>query len=578
MFCQRDLQRASWYSEERVRQITESALTSFDRACDRWRTLYRDADTQLKAARQAIDRHARGLASEEERKDAVAQEKEASRQRDLLVGQTGNSKNPSQLEFYPYRYFASEGFLPGYNFPRLPVRAYIPAGDNGEFISRPRVVAIREFAPRNVVYYEGSKFQVAQTRIPVSGIESGYNRVATCPQCGYLHFGDDWQRDLCEHCGTKIAPDSHGNPAKLSRVLTMDTMLTRRRERITCDEEERLKYGYNVTTHFRFDSQSRELAAVTAADGSKLLELSYGDTADIWRINRGLRSSQERGFKLDRATGIWGEPRNEEDQQNLQTEVHLMVKDTCNILLIKPLRLPQQDSEAFLASFQYAMERAIQAVYKLEENELASERLGQGQYLLFWEASEGGAGVLSQILENPNAFQRLAQEALDICHFIEEKDSCTKACYECLLAYRNQFDHPLLDRHLIKSYLDQLTTSTIARHSEGVSREAQYQQLREQTDPNSQFEREFLDELYKQGLKLPDTSQELIPEANVKPDFLYRDAKIAIFCDGSAHDHPDRQEQDRIDRENLKYQAGYHVLTFRYDEDWRTKLSALNSF
>ena len=224
------------------------------------------------------------------------------------------------------------------------------------------------------------------------------------------------------------------------------------------------------------------------------------------------------------------------------------------------------------------MERAIQAVYKLEENELASERLGQGQYLLFWEASEGGAGVLSQILENPTAFQALAKEALDICHFVHEKENCTKACYECLLSYRNQFDHPLLDRHAIRGYLDQLTQSTINRHVQGMSREEQYQQLRAQTDPNSAFEREFLDELYNQGMKLPDSAQELIPEANVKPDFLYRDAKVAIFCDGSVHDHPDQQEQDRIARENLKYSAGYYVLTFRYNEDWRAKLSVLNSF
>ncbi|MGA7934557.1 MAG: DUF559 domain-containing protein, partial [Kovacikia sp.] len=99
-----------------------------------------------------------------------------------------------------------------------------------------------------------------------------------------------------------------------------------------------------------------------------------------------------------------------------------------------------------------------------------------------------------------------------------------------------------------------------------------------QTDLNSAFEREFLDELYNQGMKLPDSAQELIPEANVKPDFLYRDAKVAIFCDGSVHDHPEQQEQDRIARENLKYSAGYYVLTFRYDEDWRAKLSVLNSF
>ncbi|MEK8170890.1 hypothetical protein NKH77_19030 [Streptomyces sp. M19] len=30
-------------------------------------------------------------------------------------------------DFFPYRYFASEGFLPGYSFPRLPLAAYIRA-------------------------------------------------------------------------------------------------------------------------------------------------------------------------------------------------------------------------------------------------------------------------------------------------------------------------------------------------------------------------------------------------------------------------------------------------------------------
>ncbi len=218
------------------------------------------------------------------------------------------------------------------------------------------------------------------------------------------------------------------------------------------------------------------------------------------------------------------------------------------------------------------------APYKLEENELASERLGQGQYLLFWEASEGGAGVLSQILTDPQAFQQLAQEALDICHFTHEKPNCTRACYECLLSYRNQFDHPLLNRHAVRNVFEQLETSIIERHAQGISREVQYQQLRDQTDPQSAFEREFLDELYQQGMKLPDTAQELIPDVKVKPDFLYKDAKVAIFCDGSAHDHPDQQEQDRLQRDALKYSAGYYVIVFRHDEDWQSKLSVLSSF
>jgi len=148
--------------------------------------------------------------------------------------------------------------LPGFNFPRLPVRAYIPAGEGGEFISRPRSVALREFAPSNIVYYEGSKFMVAKTKVPVSGIENEYKRVSVCFNCGYFHEGDF--RDTCQNCGVQIKPDSLNNVAKLTRVLPMETAFTRRRERITCDEEERLKYGYNITTHFRYASQKRESA------------------------------------------------------------------------------------------------------------------------------------------------------------------------------------------------------------------------------------------------------------------------------------------------------------------------------
>ncbi len=579
-FCQTDLNHTSWYTPDWLKDSLENALNSFDKACNRWRELYQDASIQLEKARQVIDRSAKGMVSQEERNQAENLERESRRQIDLLVGQS-KGQNQSQLEFYPYRYFAAEGFLPGYNFPRLPVRAYISAGEQSEFITRPRAVAIREFAPGNVVYFEGSKFQINKTRIPVRGIDENYQRVAVCHNCGYFHTGDDWQRDLCENCGSQLGAGKDGTPAKLSRILSMDTLLTRRRERITCDEEERLKYGYNVTTHFRFDKQKQEIATVMAEDGTPLLKLTYGDTANIWRINRGPRTSEERGFKLDTATGVWGEPRQAQDQSQalspstVQSEVHLMVSDTSNVLLIEPLNIPQQGTEGFLASFQYVLERSIQAAYKLEESELASERLGEGKHLLFWEAAEGGAGVLSQILDNPKSFQRLAEEAMDICHFTHGKERCAKACYECLLSYRNQFDHPLLDRNVVRSYLNQLTASTIERHNQGVSREEQYHRLREQTDPNSTFEREFLDELYQQGIKLPDSAQELISEVNLKPDFVYKTTKTAIFCDGSVHDHPEKKEKDRIERENLKYSAGYQVLVFRYDEDWRAKITAL---
>ena len=564
----------NWYIPQWLKDTLNNAFHVFERACDRWRNLYKDAENQLIKARSIIDRHSRGSITEKERKEAEALRQEAQRQKDLLVGQS-QDKNNSQFDFYPYRYFASEGFLPGFNFPRLPVRAFIRAGDKGEFISRPRIIAIRELAPTNILYYEGNKYQVNKTRIPVKGVT--YNRVAICHHCGYFHDGKDFNRNTCANCGQKLSQDDKGNPAKLTQVLEMDNAIARRTNRITCDEEERLKYGYKLITHFRYAQDKQLVAIITANDGTQLLRLTYGETADIWRINQGLTRSREKGFKLDTTSGEWISKEQNQLTEEVDTNVHLMVKDTSNILIVEPLSLPEKDTEGFIITLQYTLERAIQAFYKLENDELASERVGEGKYLLFWEAAEGGAGVLSQILEDTTSFQKLAQEALDICHFSKPKDSCAQACYQCLLSYRNQFDHPYLNRHLISEFLKQLEHSQVAQEQDIQSREEHYQRLLEQTDPNSEFERVVLKAIYEQGIKLPDSAQELIPEANCKPDFIYRKAKVAIFCDGSVHDSPEQQQRDRLKRENLQFNCGYLIIEFNYKEDWYSNLEKVRS-
>jgi hypothetical protein len=126
----------------------------------------------------------------------------------------------------------------------------------------------------------------------------------------------------------------------------MNTSIARRRERITCDEEERLKYGYNITTHFRYASQKKQTAIVKAADGTQLLRLTYGATANICRINRGLnkKKTEERGFKLDVKTGMWGDSRLQNEPENLHNEVNLMVEDTCNILAITSTTMPRSSA------------------------------------------------------------------------------------------------------------------------------------------------------------------------------------------------------------------------------------------
>ena len=574
-FCQQDLQNTNWYSQRWIETKLKNALKEFNNACDRWRRLYQDALEQLNTARQTIDRALRGQVTQEEHQNAETLEREARRQLNLLIGQTSRVQTQTELEYYPYRYFASEGFLPGFNFPRLPIRAYIPYGDRSKMISRPRAVAIRELAPTNILYYEGAKFEVFKTKVPVGGIQ--YDRAAICYQCGYFHSGEQYQRDTCQNCGHSLDADEQGNSAKLNSLLPMEMVIARRRDRVTCDEEERLKYGYQITTHFRY-AEGREQRAIVSNSQQSLLNLTYGETAEILRINRGLRQSKERGFKLDATSGQWGDPKTDIPSEHLHSEVYPIVRDTCNILLIEPNHLPSDNAAGYLASLQAVLQRAIQVVYKLEDDELASERLGNGKTLLFWEAAEGGVGVLSQILQDPHAFGRLARTGLELCHFFDHEESdCTQACYQCLLSYQNQFDHPLLDRYLIKPFLEQLQASSITLESAPGERKQHYRQLWEQTDPDSELERQVLNAIYEKGMKLPDLAQTLIPEANCKPDFLYEESKVAVFCDGSVHDTAQQRQQDRIQRDNLDFNSPYSVFSIRYDQDLSQQLADLAS-
>ena len=111
-----------------------------------------------------------------------------------------------QGDFYPYRYFASEGFLPGYSFPRLPLSAFIPAerrtrnGGEGDYHPAPRFLAISEFGPGAFIYHEGARYEVNRVSLPAREDGTGVNitEIKRCNACGYLH--ESTEPDLCQHC------------------------------------------------------------------------------------------------------------------------------------------------------------------------------------------------------------------------------------------------------------------------------------------------------------------------------------------------------------------------------------------
>ena len=62
-----------------------------------------------------------------------------------------------------------------------------------------------------------------------------------------------------------------------------------------------------------------------------------------------------------------------------------------------------------------ALKCAIQIHYQFEDNELAAEPLPDEKHrhlLLIYEATEGGAGALRRLLDEPEALSEVAREAL----------------------------------------------------------------------------------------------------------------------------------------------------------------------
>lgn len=596
------LDAAPWWHERWIDDRLDNIEKEFIEALTRWKGLYLAA---LQQADEQNNRLTDATTKGEDRNVAKRLHGEAINQLGLLRSELSSR---SQADFGSYRYFAAEGFLPGYSFPRLPLSAYIPGqrGTVGDFkmLQRPRFLAVREFGPHSLIYHEGSRYRVNRVIMPVgeAAADDGNlltHRAKRCESCGYLHHIEQNEPiDLCRRCRAEL-PVGWNNLFRLANVSTV------RRDRISSDEEERQRVGYEIITGVRFAERGDQLSVQTAAlqsDGDDLFELSYGDTANIWRINLGWRkrADNRQGFVLDVERGYWSSEGNaastdaDDDPLSRRTQrVIPFVEDSRNALILEPkVDLTTEQ----MATLQAALKRSFEIVFQLEDNEIASEplpSLNDRKLLLFYESAEGGAGVLRRLIDEDESWQAVADQALELIHVdpttgasipTRMDDGCAAGCYECLLSYSNQPEHRLIDRQLIVDLLGRLQRSRLqpttperppTRTHESVATTPRSSSA-DAIDPIvTQEERtalghgaEFVAWLTAGGFRLPDNDAPVFVEAaDVTADFVYRESEAVVFVDGTPLD-PDRYYENAAAADERLKGAGLRVVRFGHRDDW----------
>ncbi|MBM4467887.1 MAG: DUF1998 domain-containing protein, partial [Chloroflexi bacterium] len=490
-------------------------------------------------------------------------------------------------DWYLYRYLGGEGFLPGYAFP--PQATVLSFDDREDELARDPAIALTEYAPGNFVYYRGQRYEVTYARPRTRQMQPDVEPVEVCPACERAYLGPQEARRAACFCGQNL---SGFHPRQ---ALPLSDMYAWRRARITADEEERLRLGYEVTEHYM--AGGHRITYQVSAKGSPVFHLTLEHDGRVLLLNRGARQreAEPRGFTLCSKCHRWlmteeaeqkhiGTPTQRgECPRNAQAEDLIrglwLMQTIQSDLALLDIPLPDgAEVELFYTTLLHTWLRALMVTFNLDENELDGF-LAPGPEadipcrLVLYETTVGGSGVLASLAEQGRLHKAVAR-ARELLHEGDPEGGCERACYDCLLSFYNQRDHELLDCQLVLPFLQSLEGAVTERVS-GEHEAEWFERLLSQCQ--SSFERDVLRAICDAELRLPDEAQKTVYDGDepiATSDFFYA-PRLLIFVDGSPHYREYVQAADERQRRRLRA-LGYRILAIT-PEDIAERLEELAS-
>jgi hypothetical protein len=459
---------------------------------------------------------------------------------------------------YTLTVLGNEGFLPGYGVYEGGVTASArrgfarQSGPRAFDLSRNNVVALREFVPGNRLYANRGTFYVA--RYHLGADEAARIRTLRVdPDKGYI----------TEHAGDAAYGQSGGVPIDALPLTDLDLA---HESRIT--EDENLRFSMPVSVLGRLRKRNRGGRAYKIGD----YEVNHLRGQGIELVNLGEAGRVRTGELGHWICSVCGAAKTPyavaaEIAQFLKIHKERCGKEPGRVALsvqaeVDTLQFHAVEGEATGINIGEGLRTAAARLLDMGQEDLQLllvQNPDEKVDLLIYDPMPGGSGLLEQMLSRWKELIATARELLAGC-----AQGCETACYACLKTFRNQFYHPMLDRHKAHELMDDLDHEP--QHYRDIVPLFEEEQPGGGT-PSNKPEARLQALLHEHHFPAGECRKRLtISEGGItvstEPDWLYEPAKVAVYLDGMSrelHGNPKQARQDQIVRGTLE-DNGYKVI------------------
>ncbi len=459
-----------------------------------------------------------------------------------------------------YSVLAAEAFLPGYGLETGSIlgTAVVPphfVGVREFYLPRPPAVALREYAPGNLIYANEHRFVPRYFHLDVEAHGEGVILVQV-----------DVANEAIAEVGTA---GEDGTPANLAvgNLLAVPACDVELSHVSHISDEEDYRFQMRVATYGR--ELDRHGGGSAFQWGGRDVHLRRA--VHLRLVNVGASSLVESGtlgYPVCTVCGQTCSPLSSATQINNFVEDH---RERCGRQvqptgfytdsLADALSLAGCGSRDEGYSIVEALRVGAAQVLDMDREDLQVLVVGRpGSELvdaLLYDPMPGGSGLLEQLCE---AFPEVLDAALDLMRSCAS--ACDRACIDCLCTFRNAYFHRHLNRHLAIERLAEWGTDLV--HSHDIPARLPASSAGPDELPVNEAEALLRKMLHRAGFPEPEWHKQIDlgrPLGSTSPDCFFPgddpdDPGVCIYLDGLSrhiHGNPETRQRDQRIREELRH-------------------------